>query len=328
MTTGWRTATTAALYGPAGFFAARAGVPAAHFRTSAHASPAFAGALARLVARIDAALGEPGRFDVVDVGAGGGELLTVLRAVLPAGLRGRARLTGVDVAPRPAGLDAGIAWRRYPPTAVTGLLLATEWLDDVPVDVAEVDQAGCVRRVLVDRSGAESLGGPVDAADTLWLARWWPQGGPGSRAEIGWPRDIAWADAVARVERGCALAVDYGHVRADRPRYGTLTGYRGGRQVPPVPDGTCDVTAHVAMDAVACAAGRPYTLIRQREALRALGVDGARPPLERARTDPAGYLRDLSAAGAAAELTDPDGLGGHWWLLHRSGIGERARILG
>ena len=117
-----------------------------------------------------------------------------------------------------------------------------------------------------------------------------------------------------------ALAVDYGHLRATRPPGGTLAGYRAGRQVPPVPDGSCDLTAHVAVDAVAAAGGAPYRLVSQRAALRGLGVDGARPPLGRAATDPGGYLRALAAASAAAELTDPAGLGGHWWLLHPVGV--------
>ncbi|MGH3682901.1 MAG: SAM-dependent methyltransferase, partial [Natronosporangium sp.] len=37
--------------------------------------------------------------------------------------------------------------------------------------------------------------------------------------------------------------------------------------------------------------------------------------LDLAHQDPAGYLRRLADAGAGAELTDPAGLGGHWWLL-------------
>ncbi|MGY0006699.1 SAM-dependent methyltransferase, partial [Micromonospora sp. I033] len=105
---------------------------------------------------------------------------------------------------------------------------------------------------------------------------------------------------------------------------GTLTGYRGGRQVAPVPDGSCDVTAHVAMDSVASAGERvarcAYTLVSQREGLRALGADGGRPPLSLASRDPAGYLRALAAASAVAELTDPAGLGGHWWLLQPVGV--------
>lgn len=313
-----------ALYGAGGFFARASGGPADHFRTSVHASPLFAGALLRLIERVDAALGRPDPFDLVDVGAGRAELLQALR---DRGLPGRFRLTAVEVAPRPRGLAAGIGWRRDVPDGIVGLLLATEWLDNVPLDLAEVDEAGDVRRVLVDpATGGETLGAPIDAADRFWLARWWPVAEPGERAEVGWPRDAAWADAVARVRRGCALAVDYGHLRDARPALGTLTGFRGGRQVHPVPDGTCDVTAHVAMDAAASAAGIPYALIRQRTALRALGIDGGRPPLERARTDPGGYLRELAAAGAVAELVDPAGLGGHWWLLHGIGMTTRGII--
>ncbi|MEU4562464.1 SAM-dependent methyltransferase [Actinoplanes sp. NPDC023936] len=324
MSIGWRLAMRAALYGSDGFFVRDDAGPAGHFRTSVHASPLFAGALLRLVERIDEALGRPETFDLVDVGAGRGELLSTLLATLPAGLAGRVRPIAVEIAPRPPGLDPRISWRRDTPDRVTGLMIATEWLDNVPLDVVETDEHGTPRKVLVDRrTGAETLGAPADAADLFWLSRWWT--GPG-RIEIGWPRDAAWADAVAAVRRGVALCVDYGHRRGDRPALGSLTGYRGGRQVPPVPDGSCDVTAHVAMDAVAVAAGHPYTMIRQREALKALGVDGARPPLDLARTDPAAYLRSLSAAGSAAELIDPSGLGAHWWLWHEVGVDIRGTM--
>jgi hypothetical protein len=63
----------------------------------------------------------------------------------------------------------------------------------------------------------------------------------------------------------------------------------------------------------ACA-GPGAVLRTQREALGALGVTGARPPLALASTDPAGYVRALARAGEAAELTDPSGLGGFLWL--------------
>jgi SAM-dependent MidA family methyltransferase len=320
---GWRVATQAALYGSDGFFVRPSGGPAAHFRTSVHASPLFTGALAAVVGAVFERLDRPAGFQVVDVGAGRGELLTALRSRMP-----ELRYTGVEMAPRPDGLDPGIRWRTdLPPDGVTGVVLATEWLDNVPVDVAEVDDEGRIRRVLVDRAtGDETLGPELDAADRFWLARWWPLESPGERAEIGWPRDAAWANAVGGLERGLALAVDYGHRKDGRPPFGTLSGFRDGRQVPPVPDGRCDVTAHVAMDAAAAAAGTPYGLISQREALRALGVDGGRPPLELASSDPATYLRRLAGAGAAAELTDPAGLGGHWWLAQGAGIDPRGML--
>jgi SAM-dependent MidA family methyltransferase len=313
----WREAMSTALYGPAGFFVRPGDGPAGHFRTSANASPAFAGAVLRLIETVDAALGRPDALDLIDVGAGRGELLRALLDRAPAELAGRLRPVAVEVAPRPADLPPAIGWTAALPDGVTGVLLATEWLDNVPLDVVTHDPGG-PRYLLVDRAGRETPGPPAGAADAAWLDRWWPD--PGWRAEVGLPRDEAWAAAVSSVRRGLALTVDYGHRREDRPPGGSLTGYRDGRQVPPVPDGSCDLTAHVAIDAVAEAGGRPYTLVSQRTALRALGVDGARPPLALASTDPAGYLRALGAASAAADLTDPAGLGSHWWLLHPVGI--------
>ncbi|MEV5207428.1 SAM-dependent methyltransferase [Micromonospora sp. NPDC053740] len=413
----WRDAMSHALYGPDGFFVAGSG-PADHFRTSVHASPAFATALLRLLTQVDAALGHPPRLDVVDVGAGRGELLRSLAggavgvsgepahsgrsglippwsgfpetltptasarrspddpslvADRPA-LAERVRFTAVEYASRPENLPDEINWVSEIPDEITGLLIATEWLDNVPLDVA-VHTADGWRYVLVDPdSGAESIGELVSPTDLGWLTTWWPgpasprdadrdltggststdaTSGSGSgfgaarpaqgssltarsrpgcpetphsdhRAEIGRPRDEAWANAVRKISRGLAVAVDYGHLKTGRPVDGTLTGYRGGRQVPPVPDGSSDVTAHVAMDSVASAGAAvarcAYSLVLQREALRALGADGGRPPLSLAGTDPVGYVRALAAASAVAELTDPAGLGGHWWLRQPVGI--------
>ncbi len=333
-----------ALYGPGGFFVAGAG-PAAHFRTSVHASPVFAACLLRLLRDIDVALDHPSSLDVVDVGAGRGELLRALLAGVSGEPAHRVRLTAVERAPRPEDLPTDIDWRDEIPEGITGLLVATEWLDNVPLDLAVQAEDGW-RYVLVDpATGEESCGDPLIPADAAWLDSWWPTPSGGAlikefasargtesdanslineavgragRVEVGRTRDEAWAGAVGRVERGVALAVDYGHLREGRPVAGTLAGYRGGRQVVPVPDGSCDVTAHVAMDSVAAAGERvarcAYTLVSQREGLRALGADGGRPPLSLASRDPAGYLRALAAASTVAELTDPAGLGGHWWL--------------
>lgn len=309
--TRWRQAMETALYGPGGFFVRSS--PAWHFRTSVHASPQFAGALAGLLCRLDEALDRPRRLDLVDVGAGRGELLTGILAALPGEVRRRVRATGVEKAPRPGELPATIGWSPAPPSGVAGLLVATEWLDNVPVDIVELDGLSRPRYVEVAADGAETLAdAPLDPADAAWLDRWWPLAGgpPGARAEIGAPRDEAWAGAVATVERGLALAVDYGHFAGARPPFGTLAAYRAGRQVPPVPDGSCDLTVAVALDSL----GSPT--LPQRDALRLLGVDGARPPLALASSDPAGYVRALARASAAAELTDPAGLGGHHWVMH------------
>ncbi|ADI09056.1 hypothetical protein SBI_05936 [Streptomyces bingchenggensis BCW-1] len=404
-----------------------------------HASPRYAAAVAELLARVDRALGHPAELAMVDMGAGRGELLTGVLACAAgmaarrgSGLAERLRPYAVERAPRPPGLDPRITWLgdlgELPRDGLDGLLFANEWLDNVPVDVAEADADGAWRRVLVaTEDGAERLGEQVGGADADWLARWWPSARdePGLRAEIGRPRDEAWAEAVRALRSGLAVAVDYAHERGARPLFGTLTGFREGREVRPVPDGSCDLTAHVALDACAAAGEAalrgmadptpedhrpadhrpadhrpadhrpadhrpadhrpadhrpadhrpadhrpadhrpadhrpadhrpadhrpadhrpadhrpadhrpadhrpadhrpadhsradpsllPVTL-PQRDALRALGVEGRRPPLALATDDPAAYVRALSAAGEAAELLDPAGLGGFTWLL-------------
>ncbi|MFJ3420612.1 SAM-dependent methyltransferase [Streptomyces sp. NPDC086082] len=324
---GWRTASQEALYGSKGFYRRPEG-PAGHFRTSVHASALFAGAVARLLCRVDVALGSPAALDFVDLGAGRGELVTGVLAALPAEVAARVRAHGVELADRPAGLGPRVEWTAEPPKGITGLLFANEWLDNVPVEVAEVDPAGVPRLVLVREDGTERLGEPVSGAEAAWLARWWPQAPEeGLRAEIGLPRDTAWASAVAAVDQGLAIAVDYAHTRDARPPFGTLTGFREGRETAPVPDGSCDITAHVALDACASATATAPAgalpgarLLTQRAALRALGVTGARPPLTLASTDPTAYVRALASAGEAAELTAAGGLGDFGWLVQPVGI--------
>ena len=326
---GWRAAAESALYGPQGFYLRPEG-PAGHFRTSVHASALFAGAVARLLCRVDEALDRPAALDFVDLAAGRGELAVGVLAALPAEVAARVRAYGVELADRPEGLDPRVEWLSEPPKEITGLLFANEWLDNVPVEVAEVDSLGVPRLVLVREDGTERLGEPIAGAEAEWLARWWPQAPEeGLRAEIGLPRDTAWASAVAGVDRGLAIAVDYAHTADTRPPFGTLTGFREGRETAPVPNGSCDITAHVALDACAEAGARAATtsgalpgarLLTQRAALRALGVTGARPPLTLASTDPTAYVRALASAGEAAELTAPGGLGDFGWLVQSVGI--------
>jgi SAM-dependent MidA family methyltransferase len=356
----WRAAMQEALYGSGGFYA-RGECPAAHFRTSVHASPRYAAAVLDLLREVDRSLGHPGRLDLVDIGAGQGELLTQVLSMArhlpddPAtpSLAQRISPHAVDLTPRPAALDGQIRWHRPEPSRITGppritgLVIANEWLDTIPLDVAELAGDG-PRLVLVDPATCAERPGPLaDGADQAWLRRWWPLRRVGDRAEIGVPRCAAWADVVGRLEAGLALGADYGHVRTDRPAQGTLAGYRDGRPVRPIPDGSRDITAHVAIDAcaaagetAACTAARETAactaagevaacaaagagsaatartlLTSQRAALRALGLRGSRPPVALARADPAGYLAALRRASEEAELTDAGGLGGFSWLL-------------
>jgi SAM-dependent MidA family methyltransferase len=317
----WDVAWHRALYGADGFYRRADGDPASHFRTGVHVSGLLAAALARLARQC-------GLSRVVDLGSGRGELLNSLSDVDP-----DLALVGVDVVARPATLTEQARWVRSPGAAAlpaapdvfaAALVVAHEWLDDVPCPVVELDPAGGWRQVEVDpTTGAERLGPVATDDQRAWLMRWWPMGEPGSRAEVGSPRDVAWAQLVARSPGSVLVAVDYSHDRATRPAGGSLAGYRGGRAVRPVPDGGCDVTAHVALDAVARAgekAGATGTLLTtQHEALRRLGVSARRPDLSSARDDPPGYLAGLRLAGEAAELLDPGGLGSFGWLVQPIG---------
>ncbi|SDP69538.1 SAM-dependent methyltransferase, MidA family [Pedococcus dokdonensis] len=310
---GWQEAWQEALYGPDGFYRSPTG-PAGHFSTATHGGPGavLGAALARLAA-------DNRLTHVVDVGAGRGELLTHVYAAEPA-----LRLTGVDVVARPPQLDEVVEWLTAPGGARLpaeldrldgALVVAHEWLDVVPCPVAEVDDAGVLRHVLVDpASGEESLGDHLDGAELDWATTHWPTAAPGDRVEVGLPRDRAWADLVSRVDRGVVVAVDYGHRGGDRPTAGTLTAYRRGQQVAPVPDGSCDLTAHVAMDTL-----DHDELVDQRTALRGLGVDGRTPPVQLATSDPQAYLRALGSASAAAALVARGGFGDFLWAVKRVG---------
>lgn len=308
----WREAWTEALYGERGFYRRREG-PRGHFETSANAPGGEVAVLAEALTRLAA---QHGARRVVDLGAGRGELASALVATTPPDVT----VLAVDIVGRPPGLPAPVDWLRSPggaelPAALgpldAALVIAHEWLDVVPCDVLEVDDRGELRVVEVDRYGAERLGAPADASALLWCEQWWPLGdaAAGTRVEVGATRDQALARLLDHVHSGVVAVVDYGHTMAARPPRGSLAGHRDGRLVPPVVDGSCDITADVAWDSLVARSGG--TLTGQRETLLGLGVDG-RPP-----RDPrhASYLPELQRAAAAGTLLDPGGLGGLGWLV-------------
>lgn len=307
----WRQAWQEALYGPRGFYRREEG-PAGHFTTSTQ------GILGEAFAAVVAAVADSqGLQRIIDVGAGRGELLTRLHHSRPDLV-----LTGVDVVQRPASLPGPVGWLHSPggpglPDALAGLegvlLVANEWLDVIPCTIAQVATGGVLREVLVDpASGREALGDEITGEDAAWARRWWPAPEPGRRVEIGRARDGAHADLISRVDSGLVLVVDYGHDRASRPREGSLVAYRKGALVAPVPDGSRDLTAHVAMDTLGA-----DEVTSQREALAELGILSGPPSRDLAARDPAGYLAALSRASAVAALADPMGLGAFRWARTR-----------
>lgn len=305
----WRDAWWDALYGPEGFYRHAEG-PAGHFTTSVH------GRLGAVLAEVVATLADQaGVCRVVDLACGRGELLAHLHDQRP-----DLELVGVDIVERPADLAARAEWILSPGGAalpddlrdLDALVLAHEWLDVVPCTIAEVDDDGILREVLVDVAGNESVGVEVSAEDRNWAHTWWPTTEPGDRVEVGLSRDLAWHDLLSRNRAGLTIAVDYGHARAMRPRHGTLTAYRRGALTEAVPDGQRDLTAHVATDSLGADEAVP-----QRELFHRLGLTAATPDHASATTDPLGYVRALGRSGAIAALTDPHGLGAFHWAISR-----------
>lgn len=301
----WEEAWRDALYGSSGFVHTGE-APVLHFRTSVHVGTVLADALAELLDRTDHALGRPQVLDLVDLGAGGGELLSAMVDIAGAPLRRRLRPSAVDL--RPAPTQWQLPWLAQLPERVTGLVIAHEWLDAIPCPVVQHD-GNDARRMQVSADGTERLGVALSGPGLAWLRRWWPLA-DGERAEVGLHRDRAWQQVLRHMDAGAALAVDYGHLRTERPCAGTLAAYRHGRQVRPVPDASCDLTAHVSLDSLAALAPGVHTT--QAEALDNLGA--------REQPQLGSWLGQAVRTGQIAELTDPAGFGGFGWVLHPTNI--------
>lgn len=291
-------------------------IPGDHFATSA--GDILADTMAEIVRSVNERLGSPVDFTVIDVGAADGAFLASVRERC-GDIQDRTRWIAVDVRDSFVAGVEGITAEMpgaLPGTPIRGVVMAHEWLDELPVDVVERDVDGVNRVVLVDESGTE-MHGPslvddaacaavgVDAPSVrAWLRAWWPLREPGDRAEVGLARDAAWSWMTGLLIEGLALAVDYGHCRPERVqalRGGTLTAYRGGCVVAPVPDGTAGITAHVAVDACQAAVPRT-TLTWQRDELASATLPE--------RASPA----DVERFFAAQRLRQSAGLGGFAWL--------------
>ncbi len=250
------------LTGDRSFYRGPEGDPYRHFATDIAGSEVIVPLVQELLATAGDYAGGP--LAVIDVGSGAGGLLKRLA------LEGTdARLIGIDLRVRPPGLDPGIEWITGDARQVAsdlrgirGVVVAHEFLDDIPCEAIEADEDGRPRRILVDPISRQLLLGELldDPADLAWLKEWWPVTRPFMQAEIGSSRDDAWAAITGMLDAGAAVAIDYGHTRAERVAGtwdgGTLVGYRDGHVVTPVADGSCNLTAHVAIDSVAAAAPR------------------------------------------------------------------------
>ena len=213
------------------------------------------------------------------------------------------------------------------PATAGALLVANEWLDDVPVDVVELTDDGW-RLVLVDpATGAERLGPPAGRRRRR-LAGDVVAGEDAASRRPGRGRPAARRGLGRRGRQPHRRAGRRDRLRA-RPRVAPAG--RQPHRLPRRPPGAAgarrQLRRHQPRRAGRLRRSRHRRPARPRRcsppsgaALTALGVRRDAPPYDLSRTDPAGYLRALSRAGEAAELTDPDGLGGFGWLLQARGL--------
>jgi hypothetical protein len=165
-------------------------------------------------------------------------------------LLGAAGLLAPDLGARLPGVDL----RPDLPARYDGLVVAVDWLAHVPTHVVRADDDGRPRIVHVDPLGGEEILGllvsdaGVPATIGAWLERYWPLAEAYDRAEVGTAREAAWRDVVRRMAGGEAVALEPGHLFAHRPREGSLRAPDGRATLP---DGSRDLVADVALDALA-----------------------------------------------------------------------------
>jgi SAM-dependent MidA family methyltransferase len=330
-----------ALYEPAlGYYRQRADRPtdAGDFLTAPETHAIFGWTVARRIEQMWADLGEPEPFSLIEYGAGSGTLaISILEGLrrhgsnrLLAAIRyepveaNHHRLADLQRGFEGAGFADRLARIGSPAEGsvpVTGVLLANEFLDALPVHRFVV-RGGELRELVVtwrDRF-VEVVAAPSTPALAQRLA---DDGIDPAKLADGQVGEICldlepWLDeAAARLDRGYVLAIDYGYEAAELygPRHlaGTLLGYRGHRVVddPFTEPGAIDLTAHVDFTALQVLGERrglrSVALTTQSEFLVTSGLElELRALQESPETTAAEYLR---ARSGIVRMLDPRHMG-------------------
>lgn len=353
-----------ALYHPQlGYYtrAARRSGRAGDFFTSPDVGPVFGALLAVQVVDCWRALGGPtDGFDLVDAGASDGQLardvLDALAAHEPTLYRAlRLYLVERSAAARhrqPAVLGAHTSRLAASgpdlPPRMSGVLIANELLDALPVHVVRQTRAG-LEEIYVDAENGdlvERAGPPSTPALASYFDRLDLRLEPGWRAEVNLAA-LDWVRAAARVlHRGFLILIDYGHearelYSAAHPT-GTLAAYRRHVQedAPPHPGvgppdatapwldqpGSYDLTADVDFTSIARAAHEEglstLGLVDQTYFLLNLVRVGVGEPAALADPEPTAAFKRRSALKT---LLLPGGMGStHKVLILAKGVGTPA----
>jgi SAM-dependent MidA family methyltransferase len=247
------------------------------YYTAEQIQPVFGLLIASLVEELALQLGSPEEFQVVELGAGRGELREFLS---------RFRYTPVELGD-PL------------PDPIRGLVLANEFFDALPVHVA-VKRGAAFHEMLVGVVEDRFVwveGGPLAPELAALAAPSAATLADGSWLEIA-PEAFAWIDRLAaRLTDGFLLVIDYGYTAPELARFpeGTLMSYRRHTALSDVlaRPGEQDITAHV-----------PFTALEQHAARRGFRTvrfeSLARLLLRAGEQDQ--FARALEASSAAERL--------------------------
>ncbi len=307
---------------------------AGDFYTSSDVHAVLGWALAKQLAEVDAALGHPAQFTVVEVGPGKGllarDILQSCAASFPSFFE-RLHFVLIDRSPRhqaaqreilaPWVGNGRVAWRESivgcEPASLVGVVLSNELLDALPVHrVGMIDGTLCEEYVgLLDDKFCTKPGPLSTPALAAYFDRLGITLPNGARTEVNlqaldWMREVA-----LRLTQGLVITIDYGHTALDlygpERAQGTLRSYAK-HQVAATPleaVGRQDLTSHVDFTSVAQAgeqaglSGTGFT--NQMSFLMSMGVES--------------YCAALPEDGpellAIAQLMRPHGMGTTFKLL-------------
>jgi SAM-dependent MidA family methyltransferase len=304
---------------------------AGDFLTAPEAHPIFGWVIARQVAECWDLLDRPEPFHLVEYGPGSGTLALAILGYLAQNephLLERLRYCPIEPsAPARAELVRRLeaaGWAHLvtdaPPAAASGLVLANEVVDALPVHRVR-QEGGELRELFVGWDGQRfvAVPGPLSTPELAdWLARLGVQLVEGQETEVCLAM-LGWLDEVARrLERGYLLVLDYGAPapeRADPTRFprGTIRTYAAhARGSDPLADpGERDITAHVDFTMLGLAAAErglvPLALTTQAEFLAQAGLGELLVALQAEPGMTAAQY--LAARAAALHLLDPGGMG-------------------
>ncbi len=239
------------------------------FYTSINVHRVFGRLIAREICRMWEEMGCPASFDIVEAGAGHGQLATdVLDAIceLNSQLYEGVRLTLIEAEPSLAEVQgkllerhlAKVSWSTPADLAegklrFSGCLYSNELIDSFPTHLVEMTPDG-LREVFVAAEGdqfSEVLDSPSTTELEAYLSRLGITLNPGQRTEINL-NAVRWLEsAAASLERGFILTIDYGYLAPElygpMRLNGTLLCYyrHTTEENPYIRVGLQDITTHV-----------------------------------------------------------------------------------